>query len=293
MARNLVDRIEHTQNAPAKKDDLRSNIEKMEQQFAMAMPRGMEAAQLVRDAITCLKQNPKLAQCEQMSVLGSLMTCAQLGLRPGVLGHAWLLPFWDGKSRGYKAQLVVGYQGLVELAHRSGKVSSLIARTVYSNDVFDVDYGLEDRLVHKPNLKGRRGDIVAFYAIAKFTTGGHAFLVMTYDEMIEYRQENATAKTKEGKVFGPWVDNFEGMAHKTCVRQLAKWMPKSTDLARAIEHDEAVRIDLSPDAIDHPVHVEGDVIDAETSDTADAPAEYYTDVPPSEDGGMFPSDAGE
>ncbi|MFE5290443.1 recombination protein RecT [Nocardia sp. NPDC056611] len=293
MARNLVDRIETTQNAPAKKDDLRANIEKMEQQFAMAMPRGMEAAQLVRDAITCLKQNPKLAQCEQMSVLGSLMTCAQLGLRPGVLGHAWLLPFWDGKSRGYKAQLVVGYQGLVELAHRSGKVSSLIARTVYSNDVFDVDYGLEDRLIHKPNLKGSRGDIVAFYAIAKFTTGGHAFLVMTYDEMIEYRQANATAKTKEGKVFGPWVDNFEGMAHKTCVRQLAKWMPKSTDLARAIEHDEAVRIDLSPDAIDHPVHVDPDVIDAETSDATDAPADYYAEVPPADDGGMFPPDAGE
>lgn len=293
MARNLIDRIEQTQNAPAKKDDLRSNIEKMEQQFAMAMPRGMEAAQLVRDAITCLKQNPKLAQCEQMSVLGSLMTCAQLGLRPGVLGHAWLLPFWDGKSRGYKAQLVVGYQGLVELAHRSGKVSSLIARTVYSNDVFDVDYGLEDRLIHKPNLKGSRGDIVAFYAIAKFTTAGHAFLVMTYDEMIEYRQSNATAKTKEGKVFGPWVDNFEGMAHKTCVRQLAKWMPKSTDLARAIEHDEAVRIDLSPDAIDHPVHIDPDVIDAETSDAADAPADYFAEVPPTDDGGMFQPDAGE
>ncbi|MET8430060.1 recombination protein RecT [Nocardia sp. NPDC004860] len=293
MARNLADRIEATQNTPVKKDDLRSNIEKMEQQFAMAMPRGMEAAQLVRDAITCLKQNPKLAQCEQMSVLGSLMTCAQLGLRPGVLGHAWLLPFWDGKSRGYKAQLVVGYQGLVELAHRSGKVSSLIARTVYSNDVFDVDYGLEDRLVHKPNLKGSRGEIVAFYAIAKFTTGGHAFLVMTYDEMIEYRQENATAKTKEGKVFGPWIDNFEGMAHKTCVRQLAKWMPKSTDLARAIEHDEAVRIDLSPDAIDHPIHVDPAVIDVETTDVQDAPTDYYEDVPPAEDGGMFATDTGE
>jgi recombination protein RecT len=292
MARNLVDRIETSNNAPAKKDDLRADIERMEQQFALAMPRGMEAGQLVRDAITCLKQNPKLAQCDRMSVLGSLMTCAQLGLRPGVLGHAWLLPFWDSKQRGFSAQLVVGYQGLVDLAHRSGKISSLIARTVYANDIFDVDYGLEDRLVHKPNLKGSRGDIIAFYAIAKFTTGGHAFLVMTYDEMIEYRQANAKAKTKEGKVFGPWVDNFEGMAHKTCVRQLSKWMPKSTDFARAIEVDESIRLDLAPDAIDHPVHIDGEVVDVDPSEDSavqDAPTSYYEDVPPADDG-MFPAD---
>ena len=292
MARNLVDRIENNNNVPAK-NDLRGDIERMEQQFALAMPRGMEAGQLVRDAITCLKQNPKLAQCDKMSVLGSLMTCAQLGLRPGVLGHAWLLPFWDSKQRGFSAQLVVGYQGLVELAHRSGKISSLIARTVYSNDIFDVDYGLEDKLVHKPNLKGRRGDMIAFYAIAKFTTGGHAFLVMTYEEMIEYRQANAKAKTKEGKVFGPWVDNFEGMAHKTCVRQLSKWMPKSTDFARAIEVDESIRLDLSEDAIDRPVHIEGEVVDVQQGDdneVKDAPADYYADVPPVDDG-MLPTDA--
>ena len=59
------------------------------------MPKGVEAAQLVRDALTAVRTNPKLAECEPNSVLGSLMTCAQLGLRPGVLGHAWLLPFWD------------------------------------------------------------------------------------------------------------------------------------------------------------------------------------------------------
>lgn len=307
MARNLTDRIEQN-NEIAKTGDkppsLQQQIRNMEQQFAMAMPRGGEAAQLVRDSLTCLRQTPKLAECDPASVLGGLMSCAQLGLRPGVLGHAWLLPFWDsryewvdgnGRERkgGMRAQLVVGYQGLVELAHRSGKISSLIARTVYENDVFDVDYGLADSLVHKPNLKGTRGNPIAFYAIAKFTTGGHAFLVMTYDEMIEYRDLHAKARRKDKTVFGPWVDNFEGMAHKTVVRQLSKWMPKSTEFARAIEHDEAVRVDLTPDAIDRPIHVESDVIDVEhveTDETQDAPADYYTDVPAASDGGMFPPD---
>jgi len=263
------------ENGGVAKNTLADEIRNMTSQYQMAMPRGAEATQLVRDALTALRANPKLGECEQSSVLGSLMTCAQLGLRPGVLGHAWLMPFWDSKAHtdengrtrgGYKAQLVLGYQGLIELALRSGKISSLIARTVHRNDEFSVDYGLADTLVHRPNLFAERGEPIAFYAIAKFTSGGHAFIVMTVPEMLEYRQKHAKARTKEGKIFGPWVDNFEGMAHKTCIRQLAKYMPKSTELAVAIAADEGVRVDLRPDvdaaeATEHPDVFEGEVVD--------------------------------
>lgn len=266
MAKDLEQRLVQAKNAPVTAEQpqgLPAQIKKMESQFAMAMPRGMEAAQLVRDALTALRQNPQLAECDPATVLGSLMTCAQLGLRPGVLGHAWLLPFWDTKSRSRKAQLVIGYQGLVELAHRSGRIESLIARTVHENDLFEVDYGLDDRLVHKPTMQGDKGRPVAYYAVAKFKGGGHAFYVMNHHEMETYRDKHATAKTREGKVVGPWAQHFEGMAHKTCVRQLSKWMPKSTELATAIEADGAVRVDLTPAAIDYPEHVEGEVLDAE------------------------------
>src|SRR5438105_2203656 len=76
---------------------LAQQIRGMEEQFKLAMPRGMEAAQLIRDALTAVRTTNNLAKCEATSVLGALMTCAQLGLRPGVLGHAWVLPFWDGR----------------------------------------------------------------------------------------------------------------------------------------------------------------------------------------------------
>lgn len=253
---------------------LRGQIQKMETQFAMAMPKGMEAAQLVRDALTCLRQNPKLAECSPDTVLGGLMTCAQLGLRPGVLGHAWLLPFWDGRSRSHKAQLVIGYQGYKDLAFRSGQISSLIARTVFENDVFEVDYGLSDNLIHKPTMTGDRGRPIAYYAIAKFATGGHAFIVMSQDDMEKHRDQYAMAKTKEGRIVGPWRDQFEGMAHKTCVRQLAKWMPMSTEFATAIQADEGVRVNLSPGAdVNDVTHHYDDAIDGEViSDSADEQA---------------------
>lgn len=246
-------------------------IKSMEAQFSLAMPKGVEAAQLVRDALTALKMTPGLAECSPNSVLGALMNCAQLGLRPGVLGHAYLLPFYDSKSRGKKAQLVLGYQGLIELAHRSGRVSSLIARTVFEGDTFDVDYGLADSLIHKPAPNGvTRGKPTHYYAIAKFTTGGHAFLVFTHTDMEAYRDRFATAQNREGKVFGPWADHFEGMAHKTMVRQLAKWMPKSTEMATALSIDEGVRSTYDPtqDAASTTHHyvdvVTGELVDDET-----------------------------
>lgn len=262
MAKDLEARMAAANPTTKKPTTLADQIRGMESQFALAMPKGAEASQLVRDALTALRQTPKLAQCTPQSVLGSLMTCAQLGLRPGVLGHAYLLPFFDRRAGGQVAQLVIGYQGLVELAHRSGQIKSLIARTVYEHDQFDVDYGLEDKLVHRPFMGGEKGNPIAYYAVAKFTTGGHAFYVMSHPEMLDYR--NRFAKSAER---GPWVDNFEAMALKTCVRQLSKWMPKSTELATAIAADESVRVDLTPDAINYPEHVDGEVVEAEGDDT--------------------------
>lgn len=251
MSRDLETRMAQTAPAQQRPRTLADQIKQMESQFALAMPKGAEAQQLVRDALTALRQTPALGECSPASVLGGLMTCAQLGLRPGVLGHAWLIPFKR------EAQLVIGYQGLVELAHRSGQIKSLIARTVYEHDEFEVDYGLEDKLVHRPFMGGDKGQPIAYYAVAKFNSGGHAFYVMSHPEMVTYKNKNS----KAGK-YGPWVDHFESMAHKTCVRQLAKWMPKSTDLATAIETDESVRVDLTPDAVHYPHHPEQDAPDA-------------------------------
>ncbi|CPR79508.1 recombination protein RecT [Mycobacteroides abscessus] len=262
--------------AVAKTDaGLPAQIRKMEQAFQLAMPRGTEAKQLIRDALTCLQTNPKLAECEQKSLLGALMTCAQLGLRPGVgaLGHAYLLPFWDGKTRGQKAQLVIGYQGYVELAHRSGRIASIHARTVYSNDEFYIEYGAsEDKWVHRPCIDGSRGEPRLFYAVGRTIEGGYSITdPMTVADMEAYRDKHATARNREGKIFGPWVDHFEAMAHKTMVRKLMKLLPKSTEIVRAMAQDDGIRVDLGASAIDDkPDYIDGEA--EETTPNDEAPA---------------------
>lgn len=263
-------------SAAPKSLTLGQRITGMEHLFAQAAPRGMEARQIVRDVMTALSTTPKLAECDQRSVLGAAMTAAQLGLRVGVLGHSWILPFWDnrfewvddsGRKRvgGFRAQLIIGYKGLVSLAHRSNMVASLSARTVFAKDHFDVEYGLNERLTHKP-ATGDRGEPVGYYAVVRLTNGGSTFWHMTHAEVEHHRDRYAMAKKKDGTIVGPWRDNFEAMAHKTCVRGLAKFMPQNTDLATALAVDDTVRMDIDPTA--DAVHVSHHIEPSEVVQTA-------------------------
>jgi len=284
---------------------LAEQIRAMEAEFAMAMPKGVEAKQLIRDALTALRQNPDLAKCTPATVLGGLMTFAQLGLRPGVLGHGWLIPFekrakvngrWQ--SVGHEAQIVIGYKGLIELVHRSGQVSTMVGRAVHENDDFDVEYGLNDNLVHRP-AKGDRGPVIAYYAIIKYQSGGYVMWHMSRDEAIEWRNAHAMSAKKNrdtGEVYGsgPWFDEdkgpaggtgFDQMAIKTCALRAARWAPKATDtaFARAAEVDGTVRfdVDTDPDSMllaEHP-NRDDDVIDGDVVDTAPTAAAPVADVP--------------
>jgi recombination protein RecT len=273
MARDLARRAQQSVAQQGDGRDLRQQLVKMQEQFQRAMPRGVEAVQLIRDVMTCMQQTPKLAQCDIPSVLGAAMTCAQLGLRPGVgaLGQAWILPFYDNKTRGQRAQLIIGYKGYVELGHRSDRIASLHSRIVYANDLFDVEYGAaEDRWTHKPCLDGERGAAKLFYAVGRLANGGYSLTdPMTVADMEKHRDKFAMARNREGQIVGPWRDHFDAMGQKTMLLRLMALMPKSTEMQRAMDNDGSVRVDLSAGAIDTPTHIDGEVI----GDPVDEPLE--------------------
>lgn len=297
MARDLAQRAERAvaqRGGGEGQPSLQKQLAQMEEQFQRAMPRGGEAVQLIRDVMTCVKQTPKLAQADQLTVLGAAMTCAQLGLRPGVgaLGHAWILPFFDNKSGGQKAQLIIGYKGYVELGQRSDRIGSLHSRIVYTNDEFRLRYGLErDDFEHTPYFmrgKDEPGAARLFYAVGRLANGGTAMAdPMTLAEMEAHRDRFAMAKYK-GQVVGPWRDHFDAMGKKTMLLRLMALMPKSTEIARALDNDGGVRVDLSPGAIDSPEVVDGEYLgDAEPEQQAEPERERVTvqssrgeDVPP-------------
>lgn len=199
------------------------------------LPKHVTAERMSRIALNVIRTNPKLLNCNINSLMGGVMEAAKLGLEPGMMGQCYLIPFEKKQNQGGKwvvvdteAQFIIGYKGLIDLVRRSGQVSMIEARTVYENDVFDFDYGLDSKLVHKPTLTDR-GAAIAYYGVAKLKDGGHSFLVMSKQEMEEYKEKHAKAKGYGGKVVGPWADEFDAMARKTTLRQLIKYLPISVE----------------------------------------------------------------
>ena len=154
------------------------------------------------------------------------MVSAQLGLEPGVLGQCYLIPY------GRECQFQIGYKGMIELLRRSGQLKDIYAYSVYENDEFEMTYGLDRDLKHKPNLQDR-GNFIGCYCVAVLKDDARAFEYMTKEEIEAHGK-------KFSKTYGngPWKTDFEAMAHKTVVKKMLKWLPVSVEFLEMAAKDE-------------------------------------------------------
>lgn len=211
-------------------------------QLAAVAARHMNPERMMRVVANAIRTTPALAACEPMSFLGALMQCASLGLEPNtILGHAYMIPFKNNRKGITEVQVVVGYKGLIDLARRSGHITSLSANIHYDDDeLWEYEEGTEARLRHRPGMqKGKR---LHAYAIAKFTDGGHAYVVMPWQKVEEIRDNSQgyqTAKRFGKTADSPWVKHLDEMAKKTAIRALAKYLPLSVEFVDAMSVDDA------------------------------------------------------
>lgn len=217
--------------------DLKGLLASMTGEIARALPRHVNADRMSRIALTALNSTPKLAQCTPTSFLGCIVQAAQLGLEVNTpLGHAYLIPFEDKKRGLITCQLIVGYQGMIDLARRSGLVKALYAYPVYEGDKFAWSLGLNPNITHEPSTEPNRErrNITHVYAVAKLEGGEPIFTVLTRSEVEKYRDRSRASRS------GPWVTDYEAMALKTAIRRLFRWLPKSAEMATAAAFDEAL-----------------------------------------------------
>jgi recombination protein RecT len=241
---------QRAQNAPqTQQSDVKTIdhlLKRLAPQIQRALPKHMTADRLARIALTTIRTNPKLLECTPESLMAAVMQSAQLGLEPGILGHAYFVPFKNGKTGRTDVQFQIGYKGLLELVRRSGEVTSIAAHEVYENDFFEFEYGIDEKLTHRPNISGDRGEVYAYYAYAKYKDGGHSFLVMSKKDILEYAKKYSKAYYK-GQFSGPWATDFDAMAKKTVLKQLMKYMPLSIELQRQLSTDETVKMEIEED----------------------------------------------
>jgi recombination protein RecT len=219
-------------------EDVRRDLQKMEAQFANALPAHIPAERFTRVLMTAIQNNPKLLSCRRQSLFNAAMRCAQDGLLPDGR-EAAIVPFGDSDDDGKKQSDTASYipmiLGIRKKARNSGEIADWYAEVVHVGDEFDYVLGDDPHLYHKPSLNGgRTRKIKAAYSICKFKDGTIAREVMTIAEIEDVRQKYSRAKK------GPWSDPiaYPEMVRKTVARLHSKSLPMSTDLDTLIRRDD-------------------------------------------------------
>ncbi|MGV3084582.1 recombinase RecT [Enterococcus dispar] len=233
MATN--DSVKNELTKPSKKkltpeQQLNHTLTLMGPEIQRALPKHMNADRIARIALTAVRNTPKLLQTDQKSFLAALMQASQLGLEPNTpLGQAYLIPY------GNQTQFQLGYQGLLDLAYRTGEYQVIYAKEVYINDEFEYEYGLNPDLKHVPAMEPD-GDPVGYYAVYRLKNGGYSFEYWPKQKVLLHAKKFSKSFSN-----GPWKTNFDEMAKKTVIKSLLKYAPKSIEFAEAVSNDETIK----------------------------------------------------
>lgn len=209
----------------AKEPALVGQLKRMAPAIKDALPRHINPDRMSRIALTALRSTRGLIDTSPASFLGSIIQASQLGLEPNTpLGQCYLIPY-----KG-ECQLIIGYQGMLELARRSGLLESIYGMVVYEGDKFDYCYGTDPKITHHPMEQSDR--LTHVYVVARLKGSSEPIFTVLSRAQIEKFRARSSAGNK-----GPWRSDYDAMALKTAVRRLFRWLPKSSEMASAASLD--------------------------------------------------------
>ena len=217
-------------------------LKQWEPDLVEALPDGYTPGRFKSVCINLARANPQLLNVTPLSFVASVLMSAQMGLEPGPpLGLAWIIP---RRNKGQlEASFQIGYQGLRQLAYRSGVVSHIEARIVEEGDEFDYGFGRGGaNWSHKPTGKPNR-DWSHVYCAAYLGTGAEPFEVMSRAEVLAHR-DRYVPEWKKSKA---WKENEPEMARKTVTAKLCRQLPMSVEFRTALAVDGSTPRELVPD----------------------------------------------
>ena len=220
-------------------------VDKRAPSFRKLLPPSIPVDRFISATKTALLTVPGLVNCEPQSVILACMRCAADGLVPD--GRKAVLVVGKSK-RGNQWVDIAQYwqmaQGLQDIVFRTGKVVRLESRVVREHDAFDLTYGSQASITHKPR-PADRGDIIGVYAIATFTGGEHQLIEwMDRAEVDDIMRRSKSWNREKQEPSGPWRTDYSEMARKTVMRRIIKYLPQevvSKDMDEG--EDEAATIE--------------------------------------------------
>lgn len=182
-------------------------------------------------ALQSLQDNSYLAQASRDSILKSIYNVALTGitLNP-TMRQAYLVP--RKKNGEVVACLDIGYQGLISKMIDTGQAKDVYAEVVYEGDSFDITFGTERTIQHKPYyiIGKEKGKELGTYAVAILPDGSKKFEFMPMEKVnsIMEMSESYKADKRNQTKHSVWSGVFrENMIKKTAIKNLWNYMPKN------------------------------------------------------------------
>lgn len=187
--------------------------------------------------------NTNLLLADAASVIRACIDACTAGVLPDGKKGAIVIYNTNVAGRGEpkrwqkRAQFLVMYEGMLQIAYASGNFTSIMAHVVYEVDEWDYGLGIDPWIKHKPGTRPPRPDgapeyaIVAAYAVAKTTNGG---VFVEVFEPEDIRKVMAVSKAASG----PAKDWREQMVRKGPLRRMWKFLPRDPRMDRILEADE-------------------------------------------------------
>lgn len=207
---------------------------------------GDRGDRFITSIITAVGTNPTLAECDYSSILSAALLGESLRLSPSPqLGQFYLVPY-NNRKRGIKeAQFQLGYKGYVQLAMRSGQYKDLDVVSVKEGELVSYD-PFTNAAVFNPILNPEersKAKTIGYFAYFKLLNGFEKQLYWSSEQMKIHAKTYSpgyASDLSKGTSYTFWSKNFDGMAHKTMLRQiLSKGAPLSIDMQEAFISDMA------------------------------------------------------
>jgi recombination protein RecT len=206
-------------------------------QLKQILPENLSIAKMLQTSLILFRNSTSLQACKPMSILSCLVEIAQVGLETDkTRGQAYIVPF-----KG-EATFICGYKGYITLAHRTGQIAHVAAEVVRADEEFDVMYGMNRGIIHKPKFPQSldEKDWIGSYATMQRLNGGEEFQYVELAKILAIRSRSASYKSGGNS---PWKTDPEWMYRKTSIRQLMHL----TDLSARDERQSPTRVAIRDD----------------------------------------------
>lgn len=242
---------------------------------------GENGQRFITSIISAVSTNGQLAECSHSTILSAALLGESLKLSPSPqLGQYYMVPFKKKAKFNKEGELVepestvatfvLGYKGYIQLAIRSGYYKKINVISIKEGELVNynpLDEELQVKLIEDDEIR-ENTPTIGYYAMFEYTNGFKKSIYWSKKKMLAHADKYSAAfdmdsliALEQGKVAEKdmwkyssfWYKDFDGMAHKTLLRQLiSKWGIMSIEMQKAFEADDAViGEDLAPNFVEN------------------------------------------